>query len=192
VGDSSGAGAVHALKGVVENLIEAVTRKPAGFTPEEEPWLQAGRAARVSVGGTAIGYTGELRAEVREAYDLPDPVFVAELDLEALRGQAADEPTYRPVSRFPAVARDVALLVPRDVPAEQARRVIEEAAGEEVESVRLFDAFEGKPLPAGVRNLAYSLVFRRADRTLTDEEVEVAMERIRAALREGLGAQIRE
>jgi phenylalanyl-tRNA synthetase beta chain len=182
----------YGLKGVVENLVEAVARKPAELAPEEEPWLQPGRAARVSVGGTAIGYTGELRAEVREVYDLPDPVFVAELELEALRGQAADEPTYRPVSRFPAVARDVALLVPRDVPAERARRVIEEAAGEEVESVRLFDAFEGKPLPAGVRNLAYSLVFRRADRTLTDEEVEVAMERIRAALRKGLGAQIRE
>lgn len=182
----------YALKGVVENLIEAVTRKPAEFAPEEQPWLQPGRAARVSVAGTVIGYMGEVRAEVREAYDLPDLVFVAELELEALQGEAADEPTYRPVSRFPAVTRDVAFLVSRDVPAERARRVIEEAAGEEAESVRLFDAFEGKPLAAGVRNLAYSLVFRRADRTLTDEEVDASMEQIRAALREGLRAQIRE
>ena len=182
----------YALKGVVENLIEAVTRKPAEFAPGEEPWLQAGRAARVSAGGRAIGYMGELRSEVREAYELTDALFVAELELEALQREAADEPSYRPVSRFPAVTRDVAFLVPRDVPAERARRVIVDAAGEEVESVRLFDAFEGKPLPAGMRNLAYSLVFRRADRTLTDEEVDASMERIRAALRERLGARIRE
>ena len=182
----------YALKGAVENLIEAVTRRPAEFAPEEEPWLQAGRAARVSAGGAVIGHIGELRAEVREAYELPDAVFVAELDLEALQREAADEPAYRPVGRFPAVTRDVAFLVPRDVPAERAGGVIAEAAGEEVESVRLFDAFEGKPLPAGMRNLAYSLVFRRADRTLTDEEVDASMERIRAALRERLGAQIRE
>jgi phenylalanyl-tRNA synthetase beta chain len=198
----------YALKGVVENLVEAATRKAAEFAPEEQPfdsapfdyaqgkqgrpWLQPGRAARVSAGGAVIGYMGEVQAEVREGYDLPDPVFVAELDLEALRGQVAAEPTYQPVSRFPAVTRDVAFLVPRDVPAERARRVIEEAAGDEVESVRLFDAFEGRPLPTGVRNLAYSLVFRRPDRTMTDEEVDATMERIRAALRERLGARIRE
>jgi phenylalanyl-tRNA synthetase beta chain len=198
----------YALKGVVENLVEAVTRKAAEFAPEEQPldsapfdyaqgkqgrpWLQPGRGARVSAGGALIGSLGELRSEVREEYDLPDPVFVGELDLEALRGQAADGPSYRPVSRFPAVTRDVAFLVPRDVPAERARRVIEEAAGDEVESVRLFDAFEGRPLPVGVRNLAYSLAFRRPDRTMTDEEVEARMARIRASLRERLGAQIRE
>jgi len=182
----------YALKGVVENLVEALTRQGAEFAPEEQPWLEPGSGARVSVRGAAIGQMGELRRDVRERYDLADPVFVAELDLEALAQRAREEPTYRPISRFPAVARDVAFLVARHVPAEAARRVIEEAAGEQVESVKLFDAFEGKPLPVGVRNLAYSLVFRRADRTLTDAEVDASMQRIRAALRERLGAQIRE
>jgi phenylalanyl-tRNA synthetase beta chain len=146
----------------------------------------------VSVGGVLLGSMGEVPAEVRGAYDLPDPVFLAELDLELLRRQAADEPLFQPMGRFPAVTRDVAFLLPREVPAERAGRVIEEAAGEQVESVRLFDAFEGKPLPEGRRNLAFSLVFRRADRTLTDEEADASMARIRAALREKLGAQIRE
>jgi phenylalanyl-tRNA synthetase beta chain len=181
-----------ALKGVVENLLEAMTRREGDFAPEAQPWLQPGRAARVSLGGVAVGYMGEVCGEVREAYDLPDPVFVAELDMDALRAQAAEETLFEPISRFPAVTRDVAFLLPRDVAAERAGRVIEEAAGDDAESVGLFDAFEGKPLPAGMRNLAYSLLFRRADRTLMDEQVEAAMERIRRALREKLGAQIRE
>ncbi|MCJ7750700.1 MAG: phenylalanine--tRNA ligase subunit beta, partial [Armatimonadetes bacterium] len=88
--------------------------------------------------------------------------------------------------------RDVAFLLPRDVPAEKAERAIRQAAGEHLESLTLFDAFEGRPLPAGQRNLAFSLAFRLPDRTLTDEEVDAAMEQIRGRLREKLGAQIRE
>jgi phenylalanyl-tRNA synthetase beta chain len=182
----------YALKGVIENLIEATARAEAEFEPGVEPWLRRGRAARVSAGGDPVGSMGELAGEVRAVHDLPDPVFIAELDLDALRRVRADEPRFQPMSRFPSVTRDVAFLLPREVPAAEAGRVIQEAAGEEVESVSLFDAFEGKPLPAGKRNLAYSLVFRRADRTLTDEEADASMERIRAALREKLGAQIRE
>ncbi len=190
----------YALKGVVENLLEGVVRSEVEFEPEAQPfdstqgkpWLRPGQAARVRVGGLAVGCIGEVRAEVREAYDLPDPVLAAELDVELLRRQAAEGSLFEPIGRFPAVTRDVAFLAPRSVAAEQAGRVIEEAAGQEAESVELFDAFEGKPLPEGRRNLAYSLVFRRADRTLTDEEVEATMERIRAALRDKLQAQIRE
>jgi phenylalanyl-tRNA synthetase beta chain len=75
---------------------------------------------------------------------------------------------------------------------ERAQNVIREAAGEELETLMLFDAFEGKPLPEGQRNLAFSLTFRCADRTLTDEEVEAGMTRVREALRGQLGAEIRE
>ena len=182
----------YALKGIIENLLKAIVRTPAQFAPEAQPPLRPGRAARVVVNGEVLGSLGELRPDVREAYDLPDPVFLAELDLEALRKHATDAPQYQPVSRFPAVTRDVALLLPRDVPAEKAERAIREAAGEHLESLTLFDAFEGRPLPAGQRNLAFSLAFRRPDRTLTDEEVDAAMGQIRGRLREKLGAQIRE
>jgi phenylalanyl-tRNA synthetase beta chain len=182
----------YALKGVIENLVVAAARTEGEFEPGVEPWLRRGGAARVSVGGHPVGSIGELAGGVRAVYDLPEPVFVAELDLDALRRVGADEPLFQPMSRFPSVTRDVAFLLPREVPAADAGRVIREAAGDEVESVSLFDAFEGKPLPAGKRNLAYSLVFRRTDRTLTDEEADASMERIRTALREKLGAQIRE
>jgi phenylalanyl-tRNA synthetase beta chain len=182
----------YALIGMIENLVEATARAEAQFEPGVEPWLRPGRSARVSVGGVVVGSMGELAGGVRAVYDLPDPVFIAELDLEALQRVGADEPRFQPMGRFPSVTRDVAFLLPREVPAADAGRVIQEAAGEEVELISLFDAFEGKPLPAGKRNLAYSLVFRRTDRTLTDEEADASMERIRAALRDKLGAQIRE
>ncbi len=182
----------YALKGIVENLLAAVARSEGEFAPAEHPSLASGRAAQVSLNGQAIGHLGEVGREVREAYDLPAPVFVAELDLDLLRSCAAGEAKYRPVSRFPAVTRDVAFLLEREVPAERAESIIRGAAGDDLEALALFDAFEGKPLPKGQRNLAFSLSFRRSDRTLTDEEAEAAMERVRAALREKLGARIRE
>jgi phenylalanyl-tRNA synthetase beta chain len=154
--------------------------------------LVRGRAARVTLGGDAIGYLGELRPEICAAYEVPGPVFVAELDLDLLRAHAGAEPRYEPVSRFPAVTRDVAFLVRRDTPARQAETLIRQRAGNDLESLALFDAYEGRPLPEGYRNLAFSLTFRRLDRTLTDEEVNAAMERIRGSLREELGAQLRE
>lgn len=183
----------YALKGVVENLLEALARCPGEFADGSEPWLRPGRTATVSINGVNVGVMGELQRGVRAGYDLPDPVFVAEFELEKIREQSATtETTFRPLSRFPAVTRDVAFLVEKDVLAKRAGQIIQEAAGPDLESVELFDAFEGKPLPEGRRNLAYSLTFRCDDRTLTDEEVDAAMEQVRAALREQLGAQIRE
>jgi phenylalanyl-tRNA synthetase beta chain len=182
----------YALKGIVENLLQAIAGAPGEFAPEPHPSLRAGRAARVTLGGDAIGYLGELQSEVREAYDLPAPVFVAELDLDLLRKHAVVVQRYRPLSRFPAVVRDVAFLVPLPTAATRAEAVIRGAAGDGLESLYLFDAYEGRPLPEGQRNLAFSLTFRHGERTLTDAEVEEAMERIRAELREQLGGHIRE
>jgi len=182
----------YALKGVVGNLLEGVARASGEFAPETHPALRAGRTASVALNGLVIGIMGEVRGEVREAYDLPDPVFAAEFDVPLIQQQAAAEPVFRPVSRFPAVTRDVAFLLPREVPADRAERVARDSAGDDLETLILFDAFEGRPLPEGQRNLAFSLAFRRADRTLTDAEVDETMDRIRAALRSHLGAHIRE
>jgi phenylalanyl-tRNA synthetase beta chain len=182
----------YALKGVVERVLAALARSAGEYAAAVHPVLSPGRAAQVSLNGQIVGHLGEVCHTVRDAYDLPTPVFVAELDLELLRKCGAGEAQYRPVSRFPAVTRDVAFLLPRDVAAERAESVIRSASGEELETLFLFDVFEGEPLPKGKRNLAFSLSFRRSEGTLTDEEVDAAMERVREALREQLGAQIRE
>ncbi len=180
------------LKGVVENLLLAAARTSAEFAPERQPWLMEGRAAAVILGEDVVGHLGELRREVRAAYDLPDPVFVAELDLELVRKHARGEAQYQPVSRFPAVTRDIAFVLPRDVAAQRAEGIIRRRAGDDLECLSLFDAYQGPPLPEGYRNLAFSLTFRRADRTLTDQEVEAAMDGMRSGLKEELGARLRE
>jgi phenylalanyl-tRNA synthetase beta chain len=136
----------YALKGVVENVLRAAARVPGEFAPADDPVLHPGRSAEVSLDGEPVGMLGEVLPEVREAYDLSDPVFVAELDLDALEKHVGGAPRYKPVSRYPAVTRDV----------------------------------------------AFSLTFRRTDRTLTDDEVDDVMDRVRSALTEELGAQIRE
>jgi len=181
----------YALKGMVETMIQRVTLRPAGYSPHTDHYLQPGRAARVKIGDQVIGHFGEIAAAVREAYDLPDPVYVADLDLDLLRKHAAS-PSFTPFGRYPAVTRDVAFLVSCEIAAHRAETAIREAAGDDLESLALFDAYEGKPLPPGQRNLAFSLTFRTPDRTLTDEEVEAHMNRVRAALKEQLGAAIRE
>jgi len=144
------------------------------------------------LGGEAIGCLGEVRPEVGAAYDLSDPVFVAELDLGLLRKHAAGVPQYELISRFPAVIRDIALVLSRDIPVRRAEEVIRRAAGEDLASLSVFDAYEGRPLAEGERNLAFSLAFRRGDRTLTDAEVEAAMAEIAASVKQELGARLRE
>jgi len=181
----------YALKGVIEALVQSITLAPGRCEPDVHFCLQPGRAARLTIGDDTIGHLGEIAGKVREAYDLPDPVYAAELDLELLRRHAAT-PRYQSFSRFPAVTRDVAFLIPREVPAQRAESLIRQSAGPHLESLLLFDAYEGPPLPADQRNLAFSLAFRAADRTLTDQEVEQSMEAVRARLRQDLGATIRE
>ncbi|MBN1459629.1 MAG: phenylalanine--tRNA ligase subunit beta [Armatimonadetes bacterium] len=182
----------YGLKGVVENILTAIGRPRAEFVPDAPPPWRPGHAAGVEIEGQPVGHFGELRTEVREEYDLVDPVFVAEFDLDVLGQLAVEEVQYQQVSRYPAVRRDVAFLLPREMDSKRAEKVISEAAGAELESLMLFDAFEGQPLPKGKRNLAFSLTFRSATQTLTDEEVEGAMVRVREALRTELGAEIRE
>jgi phenylalanyl-tRNA synthetase beta chain len=182
----------YALKQTLAQLLRSVARVDADFLPDEHACFAAPQCARVVVAGETVGHLGQVRDSVLEAWDLPDPVYAAEVDLDAVRAHAGDLPQYRPVSRFPASVRDVAFVLPREVAAQRAEGVIRDAAGPALEDLRLFDVYEGRPLPEGHRNLAFSLAFRRLDRTLTDEEVEATMERVRGALRRELGAAIRE
>ena len=181
-----------ALKGAVEQVLHTVARVTVEYAPDRDPSFSPAACARVSLNGQVIGHLGRLHDEVLAAWGLPDPVYAADLDLDAIRAAALPQPDFEPLSRYQASDRDVAFLLPRHVPATQAEAVIRAAAGPDLEELRLFDVYEGKPLPEGQRNLAFSLRFRRAERTLTDEELEATMERVREALRRELGAAIRE
>ena len=152
------------------------------------PW-HPGRCAQLSVAGTVVGHAGELHPQVLENLGLPARTCAMELDLSALPLQESF-PAPR-LSAFPALHQDLALVVDDEIPAETVRRVVESAAGELVESVELFDVFRGEQLGDGKKSLAFNLIFRAVDRTLTDEEVNEYRVQAAEKARVEQGAQMR-
>ena len=154
------------------------------------PWHQ-GRCAAVKVAGTdvVLGHAGELHPQVLEALNLPARTCAMELDVTAM---PLEEKFPAPVlSSFPALHQDIALVVDEDVPAERVRATVEEGAGELIESVELFDIFRGEQLGEGKKSLAFQLLFRAADRTLTDEEVNEHRTAAAELAKQRLGAEMR-
>lgn len=174
------------LKGVLEALLDELGVPAEGGRWErvEEPWLHPGRAAGLWVADRRVGWLGELHPQVAAAWDLTGRPVAAELDLEALLPAVRPVPAYRPVPRFPAVRRDIAVLAPRDLPAAVIGQRIRQVAGPLLEAVHLFDRYTGQPVPEGQVSLAFALIYRAADRTLTDEEVDGVHGQVREALAE--------
>ncbi len=186
-----------AVKGAVEALLDSLGCPAADYVPSAYPFLHPGRQAEVRVGGgtqggsSILGFVGELHPLVAQNYDLPNRVVVAELDWLTLTELAGTGRHYTPIGRYPAVVRDVALVLPVSVPASLALSVIRATGGALLQDARLFDIYEGKNIPAGKRSLAYTLTYRAEDHTLTEAEVESAHGAVRQALAEELGAELR-
>ena len=177
------------IKGAVQGLLEGMRIPDVGFEADERPYLQEGQGARILSGGEPLGVLGTISPAVREKYRVREWAGCFELDLEKLAG-AVMPAAFRPLPQFPCVLRDLAVLVPRGVPARKIEGVIREA-GRDLERVRLFDLYEGKGIQEGMKSLAFSLEFRNPARTLTDEEVDRNLEEIVAALEKGFGARLR-
>ncbi len=171
-------------KGTVELVCDALGLSPR-VVAAQPSWLVAGRAGAVMVGGTPVGYLGLLAPGIADTHDLPrdEEVYVAELDLDALQALAADRALrVEPLPRFPSIVRDVSILVGDTLPAETVRGTIRSAAPPVLVRVREFDRYQGKGIPEGKTSLSLRLTFQSPDRTLTDAEVQAAMETIVAAL----------
>lgn len=179
------------LKGVLEHLCERLGIQGWQVQASDHPTLHPGRQADWLVAGRTVGMIGEVHPDVQAAWDLPSRVYVAELDFDALLAAVADLRPYRSVPRYPAVLRDLAVVVPDRVPAAEVEAVIRTAGGALLSEVRLFDLYRGQGIAAGRRSLAYSLVYRAADRTLTEDEVEVVHAGIRQALVQEADAELR-
>ncbi len=184
---------LYDLKGVIESLGDAlrVSGVRAAAPDSPHPLCHPGRQAALEADGERVGFLGELDREVARAADLPEGALVAELDLERLLAHAAPPPLHRPLPRFPAIRRDVALILDEALAADRVRGAIARAAGERLESLALFDIYRGDPVPAGKKSLAYALVFRSPDGTLTDAEADALRDRVVAALAKDLGAAVR-
>ena len=180
------------LKGIVEVLLERLGAEPVYYLPSDSLIFQPGRAARIVLKDIELGVMGELHPSVREAFDLPrQRVCALEADLDLLLRNAAGGLHYQPISRFPSVAQDLALVVDEAIPAQQVEALIRLVGGESVAEVRLFDVYRGDPVPAGKKSLAYSIAYQDMERTLTDKNVARIREKIRVQLEREAGAVIR-
>ncbi len=179
------------LKGLLEQFFTDMLLPAVAFVPATHPSLHPGRTAEARVGNRTIALFGEVHPRVGKNFDLPLRAYLAEINVDALMDLATAERPQPSFSRFPAVDRDIAFLVPRGQPADQVQRVIAAAAGSYLESVELFDVYQGANIPADERSLAYRLTFRAADRTLSDDEVDAFIAAVRRALCDEIGATLR-
>jgi phenylalanyl-tRNA synthetase beta chain len=178
-------------KGALETVLDALGVGDWGFgSPLGAPFHPA-RSARVRVGGEEAGVLGELHPGTAERLDLPKGTVALELAVPSLVAGAAGEVRVREIPRFPPVRRDLAFVVDREVPAGTLREAIVAGGGELLESVELFDLFEGPPIPEGRKSLAFAVTFRAAARTLTDEEAEGAVRSIVERVGADVGGELR-
>jgi len=179
------------MKGVVENVAEALERGDVTVDAVQVPYLEEGRGVTVEVQGVAVGILGELHPDVQRAFGLPAPVFVAELSLDRLEAIPARTLVHRPLPRFPGVQRDLAVVLPATVLADEVGRVIREIPNPCLKRVTLFDVYAGEQVGPRRKSLAYSLWYQAEDRTLTDMEVNAMHAEVIERLRQSLGAEVR-
>ncbi len=178
------------VKGLVERLAELL-RLPIDVVPHQASWLVPGRTAMVTANGVAIGAIGQLAPTLAEQHGLPgaDPLYVMEIDLDAAEPLAPrDVSRVQTLPRYPSVTRDISILVDDTLPAAQVRASIVEAAPSTLVRVAEFDRYQGKGVADGKVSLSLRLTFRSPDRTLTDAEVQSAMDAVMARLRDRHGA----
>ena len=188
-----GDGDFYSMKGVVEEFLEKAglhekeTYDPAG----NRPYLHPGRQANILYAGNVIGYLGEVHPDVADAYGIGERAYIAVLDMPEVTKYATFNRKYTGIAKYPAVTRDISMVMPKEILAGQVEEVIEAKGGAYLESYALFDVYEGAQIKAGYKSLAYSIVFRAKDKTLEDAEVTEAMERILKTL-EGMGIELRK
>lgn len=179
------------LKGIIEVLLVRLGIADVTFAASELPWCQPGQTAALFVAGEQVGWLGRIHPDVLDHYDLEQPVFAAELNVEQLLPHVQLTAKYVPLPRYPAVLRDLAVIVPDTVTAKEVMAVISEVGGDLVEKVALFDQYRGPQIPANCRSLAFSITYRDPQRTLSDDVAADLHQKIEAALRDRLGAELR-
>jgi phenylalanyl-tRNA synthetase beta chain len=190
-------GLAHA-RGAVEYLLEGLGIAGAEYPSPEAtpPYFEPGTWCRVEAGGRELGEAGRLHAKAAAAWDLDQPVYLFELDFDALVELAPEGRAYAPLPRYPAVVRDVAMVVDEQVGAGEvlaaARRPSHPQAGKWLAGVELFDLYRGKPLDKGQKSLALRFSYRSPERTLTEEEMRPAHEALVAELLERFGGVLRQ
>ena len=180
------------MKGVVYELCANLGIRNFSFEPiNNVTYLHPGRSASVIINGKTCGLIGYVHPQAAENFDAPVSTVLLQLEIEAIILAASQKRSYTPLPKFPGITRDIAVILDVQVPVGSIERIIRKKGGKFIESFSLFDVYTGSQIDASKKSVAYSLVFRSMDRTLTDADILTAYNDIVAALKKELGAQLR-
>ncbi len=187
-----GDGDFFTMKGVVEEFLEKIgmSARPE-YDPEAgKTFLHPGRQAEILYKDTVIGYLGEVHPDVADTYGLGDRTYIAVLDLPEILPFASFDRKYEGIAKFPAVTRDISMVMPKTVLVGEVEKIIEKRGGKLLEKYNLFDIYEGAQIKEGFKSVAYTISFRAKDRTLEDKDIQPIMEKILEDL-SGMGIELR-
>lgn len=176
------------VKGIAEGLLQRLGLKPV-FIKAQDMGLHTNKQAYIYLSNTRVGVLGEIHPKVALAFDITEPVYLLEIDLKTLECFSTVERSYKPVPKFPAIVRDMALILDAGIPHERVQTLIQ--SFHLVEQAEIFDVYLGEQVAAGKKSLAYRISFRSVEHTLTDEEVNQVLHEILNRLTAELGAVIR-
>jgi phenylalanyl-tRNA synthetase beta chain len=187
-----GEGDFFTMKGVVEEFLDSIgLNKKREYDPKaNKTFPHPGRQALIKYNGVVLGYLGEVHPEVCDNYDIDTKVYVAVLDMPEVVKFASFDRKYEGIAKYPAVSRDISMVVPKEVLVGDIEKVIEQRGGKILEDYSLFDIYEGSQIKQGFKSVAYSITFRAKDRTLEESDVSSAMKKILNGL-ENLGIELR-
>lgn len=179
------------LKGVLEQFFEQFGLRGVSYARRAESSAVFIESATITLGRFQLGELGQLRPALAKAYDLRDPVLLAELNLDILLARRNRAIAFRALPSFPAIRRDIAMIVPEATTHEAVVQAVKQAKPANLESVELFDVFRGKNVPAGQKSMAYAFTYRSPERTLTDTEANLAHQKVTEQLKQKLHATVR-
>ena len=175
-----GDGDFYTMKGVVEEFFEKIgLRKKIGYEPKGGlPFLHPGRQANIVYDGEVVGYLGEVHPTVLDNYDIGERAYIINLDMPLIVPKTTFDRKYSGLAKFPAVTRDISMVMKKEVNVSAVENVIEKRGGSLLESYELFDIYEGEQIKQGYKSVAYTIAFRSAERTLEDKDINPIMEKI--------------
>ena len=181
------------MKGVVEEVVEAMGLKEIKtYDPNAgKNFLHPGRQANIMYGDKVLGYLGEVHPDVADTYDIGEKAYVAVLDMPTLIELSNFDIKYTGIAKYPAVSRDLSMVMKKDILVGEVEAVIRKNGGKLLESCTLFDVYEGAQITEGYKSVAYSIAFRAKDHTLEEKEITQVMDKILKGL-EGLGIELRK
>ncbi len=187
------AGDFFTMKGTIENFFERVgmKKKPEYDPHAGVPYLHPGRQAKIIYDGVEVGFLGELHPQAAKNYEIGTRAYIAVLDLPSLTPMCSFDYKYKGVAKFPAVTRDLSMVVPKEIMVGSIEKMIEECGGKLLEKLTLFDVYEGNQIDRGFKSVAYSVTFRASDRTLSEDDINGVMQKILKGL-ESMGIALRQ